>query len=130
MAHSRTAKKRIRQNETRRAQNRIRRSRTKTQTKRVLTAVEDANLEQADAQADESRIDLENKEAGVTSLRLEEAAARNILEEGKTRAYEVDGEIQIIESEIKHLTETMERQQLLTRQSMSQKSQCRSRSRE
>ena len=68
-----------------------------------------ANLEQADAQADESRIDLENKEAGVTSLRLDEAAARNILEEGKTRAYEVDGEIQIIESEIKHLTETMER---------------------
>ncbi len=68
-----------------------------------------ANLAQADALAGESRSDLENKEAGVTSLRLEEAAARNTLEEGKARAYEVDGEIQMIEAKINHLIETMER---------------------
>ncbi len=71
-----------------------------------------ANLAQAEAHADESRSDLENKEAGVASLRLEEATARNTLEEGKTRAYAVDGEIHIIESEIKHLIETMERLKL------------------
>jgi small subunit ribosomal protein S20 len=47
VAHSLSAKKRVRQNETHRVRNRARKSVLKTFTKRFLTAVGDGNLDKA-----------------------------------------------------------------------------------
>ncbi len=47
MAHSRSAQKRIRQNETRRARNRWRKLRVKDSVKDFLTAVHDGNVDDA-----------------------------------------------------------------------------------
>ena len=47
MAHSKSAQKRIRQNEKRRAVNRWRKARIKDSVKEFLTAVHDGNIEQA-----------------------------------------------------------------------------------
>ena len=50
MAHSLSAKKRIRQNARHRALNRARKSMLKTSTKRFLKAVDEGNLEKAQAE--------------------------------------------------------------------------------
>jgi small subunit ribosomal protein S20 len=52
MAHSASAKKRIRQNETRRARNRWRKGRIKDSVKQFLTAVHEGDLAQAQSRYD------------------------------------------------------------------------------
>ncbi|RME74499.1 MAG: 30S ribosomal protein S20 [Planctomycetota bacterium] len=47
MAHSKSAKKRIRQNEKRRLHNKALRSAAKTAIKKVMSAIEEGNLEEA-----------------------------------------------------------------------------------
>lgn len=50
MAHSLSAKKRVRQNAKKRTINRVRRSQVKTQVKRLETALSEGNVEQATAE--------------------------------------------------------------------------------
>ena len=50
MAHSLSAKKRIRQNETRRARNRIRKSQVKTQIRRFLDALAENDVDKAETE--------------------------------------------------------------------------------
>jgi small subunit ribosomal protein S20 len=67
MPHTKSAKKRLRQNEKRRSHNRAMKSQIKTQIKRVLTAAEDGTVE-----------DLQ-KEYNVAAKKLDHAAAKRVI---------------------------------------------------
>lgn len=75
MAHSLSAKKRIRQNETRRIINRARKSQVKTQIKRLETALTEGNVEAATAQFQQTVKKLD-KVASTSTMHKKTAARK------------------------------------------------------
>ncbi|MCP4680327.1 MAG: chromosome segregation protein SMC, partial [Deltaproteobacteria bacterium] len=59
----------------------------------------------------EARATLETLEARVASLRLDEQAAKGHLDEKTAVSYEINNEIKVIENEIRHLQEAVQRYQ-------------------
>jgi chromosome segregation protein len=76
---------------------------------RALAMVAATSLEGAEISSRDSRDELVTSEAKVEGLRVEEAAARSALDEAKARVFEVNQAIQVVESEIGHLVETIGR---------------------
>lgn len=75
MAHSLSAKKRIRQNETRRIINRARKSQVKTQIKRLETALTEGDVEAATAQFQQTVKKLD-KVASTSTMHKKTAARK------------------------------------------------------
>ena len=77
----------------------------------LLAAGKTAKLSLADAQDayDNLRNNFEAAEARIEGLRMEEAAARNDLEQAKQKAQAADNEISVLESEVRHLEDALQR---------------------
>jgi len=76
---------------------------------RAQAMVVEAALGEALERAESARVAVETREADVEKLRLDEAEARNALEILKSRAFELDKAVQMVESEVSHLLDTMRR---------------------
>ncbi|MBW2276250.1 MAG: chromosome segregation protein SMC [Deltaproteobacteria bacterium] len=76
---------------------------------RALAQASAAQMAEAEQGLERAREDLDTREAGVAQRRGEEQSVRTELERARASSFEVDNAIQVLQSEVNHVKETMAR---------------------